>query len=65
VGLLLGLCAGLMPERALILLTSAACTGCFGPRGREPGSATGVAMWAISVAQSLTAAHYGGASQPV
>jgi hypothetical protein len=63
-GLLLGVCAGLMPSRAPILLTSAACSGSFGLHYLGLCSATGVAMCAISVVQSLAAARFGGTTQP-
>ncbi|MGH1569428.1 YgjV family protein [Methylobacterium sp. P31] len=63
-GLLLGVCAGLMPSRTLILLTSAACSGSFGLHYLGFGSATGVAMGAISLVQSLAAARFGGTTQP-
>src|SRR3954471_8221746 len=58
-GLTLGFATSVMPSRKKILITSAACGLCFSAHYLHLGSATGMAMAAISVAQSLVAARYG------
>jgi hypothetical protein len=57
-GLAFGFATSLMPRRTMILLTSAACGVCFGAHYLHLGSFTGMAMSAISVAQSLLAARF-------
>lgn len=57
-GLTLGFAAGIMPRPQLILFTSAACAACFGAHYALLGSATGVAMCAVSVLQSLLAGRF-------
>lgn len=57
-GICLGFATGLMPQRRMILLTSAACGLCFSVHFLRLGSSTGMAMNLISVAQSLLAARY-------
>ena len=57
-GICFGFATGLMPQRRLILLTSAACGLCFSAHFLRLGSSTGMAMNLISVAQSLVAARY-------
>lgn len=51
-----------MPDRTLILLTFAACSGGFGPHPMGLASPTGVVLRAIAGAQSVTAPRSGGAS---
>lgn len=63
VGLVLGFVSGAMPDRRSILLGSAACATCFGLHYLHLGATTGAAMCALSVAQSLTAAGYGGRAE--
>lgn len=62
-GLCLGFLSGAMAERSAILLVSAACAACFGVDYWRMGASTGAAMCALSVAQSLTSARFGGAVQ--
>jgi hypothetical protein len=62
-GLTLGFATSVMPSRTKILITSAACGLCFSAHYLHLGSATGMAMAAISVAQSLVAARYGSVSR--
>jgi hypothetical protein len=59
-GLILGFISGAMPDRRSILLGSAACSACFGLHFLHLGALTGAAMSALSVAQSLAAAAFGG-----
>ncbi len=59
-GLILGFISGAMPDRRSILLASAACSACFGLHFLHLGALTGAAMCALSVAQSLAAATFGG-----
>jgi hypothetical protein len=54
----LGVAAGLMPRRNLILLASSLCSALFCIHFLRLGSPTGAAMCAISLVQSL-AAHPG------
>jgi hypothetical protein len=60
-GLTLGFASGIMPRPRLILLTSGACAACFGAHYSLLGSATGVAMCAMSVLQSIIAARFAAA----
>ena len=62
-GLTLGFATSVMPSRTKILITSAACGLCFSAHYLHLGSATGMAMAAISTAQSLVAARYGSPSR--
>lgn len=62
-GLCLGFLSGAMAKRAAILLISAACATCFGIGYLRIGASTGAAMCALSVAQSLTSARFGGRAQ--
>ncbi|MBE7197069.1 MAG: YgjV family protein [Parafilimonas terrae] len=57
-GLAFGFATGLMPQRRLILLSSAACGLCFSVHFLRLGSPTGAAMNLIAVAQSLLAARF-------
>jgi hypothetical protein len=57
-GLVCGLATGLMPNRRLILLSSAVCSICFSIHFLRLGSTTGMAMNLIGVAQCLLAARY-------
>jgi hypothetical protein len=57
-GLAFGFATSLMPRRTMILMCSAACGVCFSAHYLHVGSTTGMAMSAISVAQSLLAARY-------
>ncbi|GEP07711.1 hypothetical protein MOX02_57490 [Methylobacterium oxalidis] len=57
-GLSLGFAAGMMPRRFWILLTSAACSACFGLHYLYLGAQTGMAMCAIAVLQSLVSARF-------
>jgi hypothetical protein len=57
-GLAFGFAAGLMPQRRLILLSSAACGPCFSVHFLRLGSPTGTAMNLIAVAQNLLAARF-------
>ena len=57
-GLVCGLATGLMPNRRLILLSSAVCSICFAIHFLRLGSTTGMAMNLIGVAQCLLAARY-------
>ena len=57
-GLAFGFATGLMPQRRLILLSSAACGLCFSVHFFRLGSSTGTAMNLIAVAQSLLAARF-------
>ncbi|MDP4022963.1 YgjV family protein [Methylobacterium sp. NEAU 140] len=59
-GLVLGFVSGVMPGRVAILVASAACSTCFGLHFLRLGAGTGAAMCALSVAQSLAAARFGG-----
>jgi hypothetical protein len=62
-GLMLGFVSGAMPGRRAILLSSAACATCFGCHYVRLGAMTGAAMCALSVAQSLAAAGFGGSGR--
>jgi hypothetical protein len=57
-GLACGLATGLMPNRRLILMSSAVCSVCFAIHFLRLGSTTGMAMNLIGVAQCLLAARY-------
>jgi vacuolar-type H+-ATPase subunit I/STV1 len=57
-GLAFGFATGLMPQRRLILLSSAACSLCFSAHFLRLGSPTGTAMNLLGVAQSLLAAGF-------
>lgn len=57
-GLAFGFATGLMPQRRLILLSSAACSLCFSVHFLRLGSPTGTAMNLLGVAQSLLAARF-------
>ena len=57
-GLAFGFSTSLMPRRTMILMCSAACGVCFSAHYLHLGSTTGMAMSAISVAQSLLAARF-------
>ena len=57
-GLCLGFVGGMMPRRSLILLTSAACSGCFALHFLRLGAQTGTAMCLVSVMQSVVAARW-------
>ena len=57
-GLACGLATGLMPNRRLILMSSAVCSVCFSIHFLRLGSTTGMAMNLIGVAQCLLAARY-------
>ena len=54
-GLVCGLATGLMPNRRLILLSSAVCSVCFAIHFLRLGSTTGMAMNLIGITQSLLA----------
>lgn len=57
-GLAFGFATSVMPRRIMILMCSAACGVCFSAHYFHLGSTTGMAMSAISVAQSLLAARF-------
>ena len=57
-GLAFGFATSVMPRRTMILMCSAACGVCFSAHYLHLGSTTGMAMSAISVAQSLLAARF-------
>lgn len=57
-GLAFGFATGLMPQRRLILLSSAACSLCFSVHFLRLGSPTGTAMNLLGVVQSLLAARF-------
>ena len=62
-GLVLGFVSGTMLERRAILFTSAACAACFGLHFARLGAMTGAAMCALSIAQSLVSAGFGGSAR--